>query len=109
MRNKIFTILIPVTFLFTALAISQETAKTSRRTYRVEEVQEEIKIDGVLTERVWQKSPTFTLDYETRPADNTPTRIKTDMWITFNPSHLYVAARARSEERRVGKESRSRW
>ena len=94
MRIKSYGILLIVASLFSTSAISQEVEKETRRTYHVEAVTDEIRIDGVLDERVWQKSPTFTLDYETTPGDNSPAPAKTEMWITYNDSHLYVAARA---------------
>jgi hypothetical protein len=75
-------------------AAQDTTVSPAKRTFRVESTQEEIKVDGLLNEAVWQKSPTFTLDYETRPGDNSPAAVKTEMWVTFSQSHLYVAARA---------------
>jgi hypothetical protein len=75
-------------------AVQDTTVSPNKRTFRVETTQEEIKVDGLLNEAVWQKPATFTLDYETRPGDNSPAPVKTEMWITFSQSHLYVAARA---------------
>jgi hypothetical protein len=81
--------------VFHALPLfSQESASPPKKTYRVQAVQQDIKIDGELNEPVWQKPPTFTLDYETNPGDNTPAPVKTEMWITYDEGHLYVAARA---------------
>ena len=73
---------------------SQEATTKSKRTYAVHAVDSEIRIDGELNEAVWKKSPTFTLDYETRPGDNTPAAVKTEMWVTYNHSHVYVGVRA---------------
>ena len=85
--------------LLTVPALSQElTTTNTKRTYQVQPVESEIRVDGELTEAVWQKHPTFTLDYETRPGDNTPAQVKTEMWITYNHSHVYVAVRAHDPE-----------
>ena len=85
--------------LLTVPALSQELTTTNTKpTYQVQPVESEIRVDGELTEAVWQKHPTFTLDYETRPGDNTPAQVKTEMWITYNHSHVYVAVRAHDPE-----------
>lgn len=72
---------------------AQQTAAT-RRAYKVEPLSGSIRVDGVLDEAVWQKAPTFTLDYETNPGDNITPQVRTEMWITYDDSNLYVAARA---------------
>src|SRR4030095_14791660 len=90
-KTLIFSLLL---FCANSLFAAQQNTASTKRTYQVETTQEEIKVDGVLSESVWHKPPTFTLDYETRPGDNSPAPVKTEMWVTFSHSHLYVAARA---------------
>jgi hypothetical protein len=94
MRIQNIPVLAIIGFFYSLSAQAQETVSTPKKTYRVEAAQETIKLDGALEERVWQKPPTFTLDYETNPGDNTAAAVKTEMWITYDHSHLYVAARA---------------
>jgi Domain of unknown function (DUF5916)/Carbohydrate family 9 binding domain-like len=65
-----------------------------KRSYQIEAVRDPVKVDGILDEPVWHKPPTFTLDYETNPGDNTAAPVKTEMWITYSHAHVYVAARA---------------
>lgn len=65
-----------------------------QRKFKVEPTTESIAIDGKLTEAVWQKPATFTLDYETNPGDNTKAPVNTEMWVTYDHSNVYVAARA---------------
>lgn len=77
-----------------AFSFSQEEFSAPKRTYEVHEVTEKIKVDGILDEAVWQKPPTFTLDYETNPGDNTPPPVQTEIWLAYGASELYVAARA---------------
>jgi len=79
---------------FSLQAFAEGPPTTPKRTFHVKPVQEEIKIDGALNEAVWKNPPTFTLDYETRPGDNTPASVKTEIWITYSNTHLYVGARA---------------
>src|SRR5262249_42194887 len=56
------------------------------------------KIDGHLDDAAWQGPPTFTLDYETRPGDNIPPPVKTEMWITYDERTLFIAVRAEDPE-----------
>ncbi len=77
-----------------SLPVNAQEFDQAKRTYGVEALAGTVKIDGVLDEAVWLKPPTFTLDYETNPGDNSKAPVRTDMWITYDHSLLYVAARA---------------
>jgi len=69
-----------------------------KRTYEVHPTTAKITVDGTLDEAPWQEPATFTLDYETSPADNAPPPVKTEMWITHDERSLYVAVRAQDPE-----------
>ncbi len=69
-----------------------------KRTYEVRPTTAKIAVDGVLDEAPWQEAPTFTLDYETYPADNAPPPVKTEFWLTYDERGLYVAVRAQDPE-----------
>jgi hypothetical protein len=88
--------LLSVAVLFTAFAWAQTAPSPTppKRTFTVNATTDAIQVDGVLSESVWQKPPTFTLDFETSPGDNTAAPVKTEMWITYDKGSLYVAARA---------------
>src|SRR5438105_11588090 len=73
---------------------ASEQAVRHPRVFHLQATNAPIQIDGVLNESVWQKPPTFTLDYETYPGDNTTPPVRTEVWITYDHSHLYMAARA---------------
>lgn len=77
-----------------SLPVTAQESDPAKRTYRVEALSGTVKIDGILDEAVWHKPPTFTLDYETNPGDNSKAPVQTDLWITYDRSVLYVAARA---------------
>lgn len=53
-----------------------------------------IDVNGRLDEAPWQRPPTFVLAYETRPAENEPAPVRTEVWISYDPNNLYVAFRA---------------
>src|SRR5262249_32205726 len=78
--------------MFAPNLFAQQTE--TRHAYNVQPVTTAVKIDGVLDEAVWKGPPTFTLNYETYPGDNTPAPVKTEMWITYDTSRLIVGVRA---------------
>jgi hypothetical protein len=53
-----------------------------------------IQIDGVLDEPAWQAAATMPLRYETRPAENAPPPVATEVFFTYDHDNLYVAFRA---------------
>jgi hypothetical protein len=79
-----------------ALAASPAKAQTTseRTTYRANRIDTEIRVDGQLEESAWGGAPTFELAYETRPAENGPAAMKTEVWIAYDSSNLYAAFRA---------------
>jgi hypothetical protein len=69
-------------------------ATPERPAYRAQRIDAEIRVDGQLDESAWSAAPTFELAYETRPAENTPAPMKTEVWIVYDSSNLYAAFRA---------------
>ncbi len=66
--------------------------------YTVHPIDAEIDVDGRLDEAPWQRPPTFELAYETRPAENGPAPVRTEVWIGYDLNNLYVAFRAHDPE-----------
>jgi Domain of unknown function (DUF5916)/Carbohydrate family 9 binding domain-like len=83
---------------FSPAASAAEPAQ--RAVYRVERTEEAIQIDGRLDEGVWQREPSFRLEFETRPAENQPPPVQTEVWITYDVNNLYVAFRAHDPDPR---------
>jgi len=81
-----------------APAPAPEPPDEPKRTYGVHPTTAAITVDGVLDEAPWQAAATFTLDYETFPAENAPPPVETEMWITYDDRNLYVAIRAQDPE-----------
>jgi len=61
-------------------------------------LESKINIDGRLDEAPWQRPATFELNFETRPAENEPAPVRTEVWISYDPNNLYVAFRAHDPE-----------
>lgn len=65
--------------------------------YQIKETTDKIKIDGVLNEEVWKDSQEtlfIQLNYEILPGENIAPPAKTECWLTYDKSNLYVAFRA---------------
>jgi len=81
-----------------ALAAQEAVPEVARPTYTVHPTTDGIVVDGRLEEAAWQLPPTFELSFETRPAENEPAPVRTEVWITFDAHNLYAAFRAHDPE-----------
>lgn len=76
------------------LSFAMQAQEEETRRYRVERAEGPIRVDGTLDDAAWSGTPTFELSYETRPAENGPAPVRTEVWITYDASNLYAAFRA---------------
>ena len=53
-----------------------------------------IVVDGVLDEPAWQDAASIPIPYEIFPGDNIPALVETEMLVSFDSRHFYVACRA---------------
>jgi hypothetical protein len=53
-----------------------------------------ISVDGALDEPAWQSAARLELGYETRPAENAPPPVRTEVLFTYDNRGFYVAFRA---------------
>ncbi|MCI0417379.1 carbohydrate binding family 9 domain-containing protein [bacterium] len=71
--------------------LSEAIEKSSKRKFWINSSgTNEIKIDGVLDETEWNQATVISLPYEVRPAENIEARVKTECYLTYDRSHLYV-------------------
>lgn len=54
----------------------------------------EISLDGDLSDSGWTSAATFDRFFETSPADNTPAKVTTQVWVTYDDRFFYLAVRA---------------
>jgi hypothetical protein len=76
---------------------SQEAAvppRSARPVPQVEPATSPIKIDGVLDEAAWSHAAVVPLKFETRPKENLPPDVATEMLLTYDADSLYVGFRA---------------
>ena len=69
-------------------------ARSERPVHHVGRATSPIKVDGVLDEAAWQQATVVELKYETRPKENLPPDVATEMLLAYDSDHLYVGFRA---------------
>lgn len=77
---------------------SQAAAVVAGAALSVPVTDEKITVDGVLSEAAWKSALTMPLIYETRPAENTPAPVETEIYLTYDEDNLYIAFRAEDPE-----------
>lgn len=94
MNGTIRALLLPALLIPQITNAQTPKKEVERRTYQVSRSTGSIRIDGNLDDAAWSGPPTMELAYETRPAENGPSPVKTEVWITYDGSNLYAAFRA---------------
>jgi hypothetical protein len=56
------------------------------------EVREEIRLDGILDEAVWRRGQPATDFVQAEPREGTAATEKTEVWVAYDESNLYIAA-----------------
>ncbi|NIM65409.1 MAG: hypothetical protein GTO51_05390 [Candidatus Latescibacteria bacterium] len=79
--------LVLVVLLIPSLALG----KTPRRVPRVSS---NLRVDGILSEDIWDKALVMELNYEVRPGENVPPPVRTEVLLAYSQSHFYAAFRA---------------
>ena len=83
--------------LWGVLAAEAQTAAAPGREVRAQRSETAIRVDGDLSEAVWQRSGAD--DFTQRnPLDGKPASERTEVWVAFDDKALYVAARMHDSE-----------
>ncbi len=61
---------------------------------RISATRDGIRIDGVLDDEEWTNALVVELGYETSPSENTSPPVKTEAYLIFSTSHLFVGFKA---------------
>jgi hypothetical protein len=85
--------LIAILFLSGYGTLSAEKKEISAMNFTVKKLNKSIVIDGVIDETEWENCQTIDLPYEWSPGDNIPALVKTDCFIAYDKSNLYIAFR----------------
>ncbi len=76
------------------LAAGAEGERPVKTPQRIPKIDNEISIDGVLDEDVWDRALVMGVNNEVRPGNNIPAPVETDMLLAYSETHFYVAFRA---------------
>ncbi|NVK23405.1 MAG: carbohydrate binding family 9 domain-containing protein [Gammaproteobacteria bacterium] len=78
------------------LTSSQAFAKTdsTSQNFQLAHFQEEITVDGLLDENVWQNATKMTLGYENNPGEGIKASVKTEMWLFEDGDALHIGIKA---------------
>lgn len=91
-KRLFLSALLSLGVMSTSAAQSTEDSHTPESgKIHVPNIQESITLDGVLDEDVWQQARDITLDYVTRPFENTTPPVKTTARIFENGEAIYIA------------------
>lgn len=71
---------------------------TAEDPYIVPPARSAIKIDGNPEESAWKDALQLNLPFETWPGDNTPAPVRTECYVTYDRSNLYIGFRAYDPE-----------
>src|SRR5262245_59186622 len=62
-----------------------------RKTFEVRRASAPIRIDGALDDAAWSEATRVDLPYEYFPGDNVTPPVRTDCFVTFDETNIYVA------------------
>ena len=83
--------LLSLIFVVTANADDKNRYEHNRKPIAISKIDQRIRIDGRLDETAWKESQKIQLKYETKPRENAEAPVKTEVWITYDESSLYIA------------------
>lgn len=76
------------------VCVPGSSAHAAAAPYKIPQVKEKVKIDGILDDEVWKKAQGFVLNYEVEPGENIAPPVKTEVLLVYSAKYLYIAFRA---------------
>ena len=82
-------------FFVSGLAVAAENSDPAPRAkqYRAVTTDGKIQVDGCLNEEIWSRADVIDLPYEWFPGDNIPAPVKTECFVVYSQSRLYIGFR----------------
>jgi hypothetical protein len=91
MKNRV--LFFAVFFLLIRPVFAQPSLIKSAKSFNVKKSNIEVKIDGILDDEAWLHCELIDLPYEWSPGENIEPPEKTECFITYDKSNLYIAFR----------------
>jgi len=89
-----FFVLLAQVFPLTAFASNGKDEGEEKIPYRIPRIDTEIKIDGYLDEEIWNQAVKIDANIEVNPGENIPAPVKTEVYMVYDNSNIYVAFKA---------------
>jgi Domain of unknown function (DUF5916)/Carbohydrate family 9 binding domain-like len=67
---------------------------TDKTPHQIPKLTSKIKVDGIMAGNEWTQALVLELNYEISPGDNIKPPVKTELYLGYSSSHLYVAFKA---------------
>lgn len=93
-----FLIKLTATLVLLSCVFSSSAEESKRNRYALAEYDEEITVDGVMDEAVWQSATKMELKYENNPGEGTLAPVRTEVYFYQNGSSLNIAFKAYDPE-----------
>jgi len=89
-----FILLCVVVFQSTLMASDVEVENSKKVPRRVPRINTEVKVDGYLDEEAWGEALKIDANIEVEPGENIPAPVKTEVYMAYDNSKIYVAFKA---------------
>jgi len=90
----LFFVLLAQVFPSTAFASNGTDKDEEKIPYRIPRIDSEVKIDGYLDEEIWNQAVKIDANIEVNPGENIPAPVKTEVYMAYDNSNIYVAFKA---------------
>jgi hypothetical protein len=80
--------------LAVATAATAQTITDDRPIHRIPRVEGEVRVDAILDEPLWREALVLEPKLEVRPGENIPAPVRTEAFLAYGSSALYVAFKA---------------
>jgi len=87
-----------ISLLFASPLFASGKAEEAKKTYRIPEIEDKIKIDGALSEEAWAKALKVVANIEIMPGENIEAPAKTECFLFYDRHNLYIGFIAHDPE-----------
>lgn len=92
--NKTLLMLLAIISLQLNAKNRNKIKDSSKDHYNIPMLNSRVSVDGFVDEREWGRALKLNLNYEVSPGDNTPATVKTEAFLYYSKTHLYIAFKA---------------
>lgn len=87
--------------IFACFGVNELISQEGKKTFQAVRTSENIKIDGIFDEAIWQSAPVQSDFIQRRPSPGEPSQRKTEVRLIYDDEALYVAAKIYEDKENV--------